>query len=323
MASQCGRAQGEGGLPGRGGGGLPDGSRSELTSTPLTSATGGDGFASTYGVELLYKARPGLRTSRVVDCLKARCPEVTPLEADAGSGTLVFAHTDHLSHYGAGAVPAECIVTLPAEAIDSEALSEAIQQTWRWLRGRKVAGRCRTSVGVSDYNAAALAWGERLELFQRCLAAVVEAIPCVAIHWRPTQQVVDPAEFTAAMVEQGYRSLAPGALNVRTFRVRAGSGEAGGAEEMLLDTLGLAALGLPDLQCHFRGLGRDEVAQVLRKVAGYIFKQGPVVGTGDTVPGARPGEAWACRLEQAVVPPNRPVIDLRPGEPYAAGDRPQ
>ena len=292
-----------------------------MSSTPLTQATARDGFASSYAVELLYKRRPGLKTSRVLECIQARCPEATPLQSNANSGRLVFAHPDHLSHYGAGAVPAECIVTLPAEVADPQALDEAVQQTWGWLRGRKVARRCGMSVGVSDYNAASLGWAERLELFQRCLAGVVEAIPCVAMHWRPTQQVVDPAEFMAAMGEHGYGSLLPGALNVRTFRVRAGAVEAGGAEEMLLDTLGMAALGLPDLQCHFRGLGRDEVAQVLRKVARYTFKQGPVVGTGDTVPGVRSGEAWACRLEQAVVAPTRPVIDLHPGEPYAAGDR--
>ena len=50
-----------------------------------------------------------------------------------------------------------------------------------------------------------------------------------------------------------------GFLNVRVFKVGDNPGE------MLMDTLGLAAIGLPDLQCHFRDLDLNEVADLLSK----------------------------------------------------------
>ena len=59
------------------------------------------------------------------------------------------------------------------------------------------------------------------------------------------------------------------AMNVRMY-------QAGGTEqqrELLMDTVGLSALGVPDVQCHFTGLDPDTVAQTLLGAAYYIFDQ--------------------------------------------------
>ena len=42
---------------------------------------------------------------------------------------------------------------------------------------------------------------------------------------------------------------------------------------------------------------------------------------GDTIEGMEPGEKWRCLQEEALIPPARLVIDLDPGEGYAAGQR--
>jgi DNA primase len=34
-----------------------------------------------------------------------------------------------------------------------------------------------------------------------------------------------------------------------------------------------------------------------------------------------PGEKWRCLQEEALIPPDRLVIDLDPGDEYAAGER--
>ena len=58
-------------------------------------------------------------------------------------------------------------------------------------------------------------------------------------------------------------------LNVRLFRV-----EGGAQGDMLMDTRGLAALGLPDLQMHFRGLNPGRVAGLLFNYGRYIYENG-------------------------------------------------
>jgi hypothetical protein len=82
--------------------------------------------------------------------------------------------------------------------------------------------------------------------------------------------------------------------------------------------VGLDALGLPDVQCHFRG-GLDPAlaASVLGELAQYLFDEGDVVGDGDTV-GGPDDSRWQCRREEALVDPAREVIDVSPPPPYAA-----
>jgi hypothetical protein len=90
---------------------------------------------------------------------------------------------------------------------------------------------------------------------------------------------------------------------------------------MLMDTLGLAALGLPDLQCHYRIMEPGDVGRTLYDLALYIYQQGDVIKNGHTVEGVPPGSKWRAQHEKALVEPDREVIDLDPGPPYAAGKR--
>ena len=101
------------------------------------------------------------------------------------------------------------------------------------------------------------------------------------------------------------------AINVRQFHV-----EDGKRGEMVMDTLGLAPLGLPDVQCHFLALGQNDVAALLFELARYLAVEGEVIGEGDTVPGPR-AEKWICHLEESLLEPQRDVIDLEPPSPHA------
>ncbi len=88
-----------------------------------------------------------------------------------------------------------------------------------------------------------------------------------------------------------------------------------------MDTRGLSEIGLHDLQCHFHDLDPNDVSGVLFNTAVYIFENGPVIESGNTVAGFKRGSKWACQFENALVPPEREVLDLNPGAPFAAGNR--
>ena len=88
-----------------------------------------------------------------------------------------------------------------------------------------------------------------------------------------------------------------------------------------MDTRGLAEIGLHDLQCHFRELNPTDVGRVLFNTAVYIFKNGPVIESGQTVAGIQPNSRWRCQFENSLLEPKREVLDLNPGKPHAAGKR--
>ncbi|MEO0476408.1 MAG: DUF4261 domain-containing protein, partial [Planctomycetota bacterium] len=65
------------------------------------------------------------------------------------------------------------------------------------------------------------------------------------------------------------------------------------------------------------------VANVLFNTGVYIFQNGPVIESGQTVQGTEPGSKWRCQFERSPIKPERDVLDLDPGPPYAAGRREQ
>ena len=71
-----------------------------------------------------------------------------------------------------------------------------------------------------------------------------------------------------------------------------------------MDTRGLSEIGLQDLQCHFRNLDPNNVSRVLFNTAVYLFDNGPVIESGNTVAGVEEGSKWECQFENALVAPN-------------------
>jgi len=281
--------------------------------------------AKTYGVELFYGAVPQITKDRLPDALRKRSPDITPVDVERASGPWVFAHREHRGPTPVGMAPAEpakCLIGLSENPPDPARLQSALEQSWGWPQAAEVLPRCRAAVLLTDLMATGLHHLERLILFENVLVSMLEAFPCLVIHWQPTQQMVNPDEFLAAVGEAGGLVFTPGPLNVRLFRIegdRAAADATGG--DVLMDTLGLAALGLPDLQCHFTGLDPQAVSRVLYNTGIYLFKRGDVIEDRHTIPGIRAGDKWRCRRENSLARPDRTVIDLDPGPPFSARDR--
>ena len=274
------------------------------------------GFAQTYGVELLCKKPPEIRKKALLQAIRKYCPAVAPLDGEEQSDLLAFIHPDHPVVFEEGMLPAQSFIGTTDEPFEvTESLSAAIGQSWNFPEVREAVAQCSASVLVTDLMSSPLEYAERLKLFQDVLAGVLEVIPALAIHWQPTRQIVDPQQYRDAHMRGKSEIFYTGALNVRFFNVSESPGD------MLMDTLGLAALGLPDLQCHFRGLAPEEVAPVLYNTAYYIFERGDVIEDGHTVEGVTPGERWRCQHEPSLVEPRRIVLDLDPGPSHAAGNR--
>lgn len=278
------------------------------------------GSAQSYAVELLYDEPPQMDARGLLLGILDRCPDVERPGTD--QGPLRFFHAAHRVPVPGGTLPVQTFIAATNE-IDLDALMASARQTWKWRAARQALQQCTAAVVVTDMLASNLDPRLRLGLFQRVLDGVLEVMPCKAIHWAAAQHLVDPVAFREAMARGEFSNPLHGAINVRLFQI-AGYGASpvpGGTGDSLMDTMGLSAFGLGDIQCHFRGLDHEDVARVLYGTAYQSFQDARSPGDGDAVPGAGANPLWRCRLERALQAPDRDVVDLDPGAPYAAGAR--
>ena len=263
-----------------------------------------EGFATSYAVELLFELDPGIDPDRLIPLLEADSRLGTPLHESYG---IRIAYAD------AETSEAGFVIELPPRRAAPDRFEQSLRQSYSWDEARSRTGLCTRSITVRDVRASSLDFATRLEAFQRCLLAVLAIAPCQAIHWIETRQIVDPAALIAAIDHDGFRTFL-GALNIRLFRITEfEDGERLPEPEIIMDTLGLSALGLDDLQCHFRRLEPQAVGHVLFDAALSLVQNGRVIHGGDELRGLQPGERWKCEMEDALVEPKRVVIDVDPG----------
>ncbi len=87
-----------------------------------------------------------------------------------------------------------------------------------------------------------------------------------------------------------------------------------------MDTLGLHVFGLPDFQVRFTNLDPGRVAGLLTAYGNYIYEQGVVIETGNTIQGLEADDVWTCSFADALVEPARVVIDLETNQPQDEQD---
>ncbi len=257
---------------------------------------------------LLYEQPVTPDRHALLERLHRRRPDAELL-ADPGEtapGAILFAHPDHPVEFAdRPAIPVETAILPGASVLDPAVLMPAVQQSWNWPEAREVGPRCRYGLLISDLVARNLEARVRLGLFVDVVAAAVEVTQPLAIHWVSSQKLSDPGELIRAVASGDPHQIGLAVLNVRLFNIE---GEPGG---MVMDTLGLGALSLSDLQIHFQDLAPAQVAALLYNYALYILDRPDWLKEGATIPGVS-GRNWTCLRGTALVPPKRPVWRLEP-----------
>lgn len=207
------------------------------------------------------------------------------------------------------------------ELPDIETRQSAISQSWNWREAAHVLGHCSRVLAISDEAHDWKDYRNRVATFRRVLSAAIRSLAPLAVHCVSSQQFIEPGWLADALDEEGGDEMF-GFVNVRLYKFEGHEkGIEADYDETVMDTLGLGALGLPDLQAHFKHLDPSAVAQLLYSGAQYIFTNGPVIESGHNLQGFAPDQKWICQLEESIAEPHRLVIDLNPGRPYAAGKR--
>lgn len=270
-----------------------------------------------YSIELFAREPITFDRGRLLAAMRSRLGNVESPEPKSEGGTQVFLLQDHIADFTDGSVPAQ-LVLLPASGggVDVEKYSAAFDQSWAFRDARDIVASCTHTCLFADMLSAALPQDTRRKLLARGLLAVLECLKIDAVYFVETQQFIDPARLVAELnTPQQLGNPTTGFLNVRFFNVANAPGD------MVMDTLGLSPFGLTDLQLHFRGLEPNEAARVLHATAAYVFERGDVIEDGHTIQGRSGEERWNCRREDSLLDPKRAVIDVNPGDPFAAGRR--
>jgi len=265
-------------------------------------------------VELHFRQRPEPDFSAI----RRRAESILGSELDVpksgdAKNAFLFFHKSHPVTYTDGRVPAQTAILAAHKSIDMDAYAEDIQQSWGCPDAASLLEDSAHTLLVTEMMARLLDPSGRVRLFHGVLQAVIEETIPDALVFKHSQQVVDPQAYLAAINDAPIKR--PGSLNVRFFNISNSDGD------MIMDTRGLHEVGLHDLQCHFRELDPNEVSRVLLDSAIYIFENGAVIESGNTIVSVEPDSKWVCQFENSLIPPDRELLDLNPGPAFAAGGR--
>jgi hypothetical protein len=262
------------------------------------------GFETTYRVDWLYPGQPKLDAAAIRSELQRRLPKSQVREL--GVGYLAVVHEGHRAEFAGKTGPAiTAVFTAKDQAIPELELESALEQTWSWPRDEARARvlRSQTRVVQLDLLSRNQPYQTRLRLIHEVAKAVARVTEPTVAYWHPAGWMVAPEGLNDDPLDA--------AMNVRLFNVD------GRASEHVMDTLGLAALGVPDIQCKFVGLEPARVAGFLRDTGRYVFENGDVIQEGNTIQGLEPSDKWACRRTIALVAPARAVVDVDPGPQHS------
>lgn len=224
----------------------------------------------------------------------------------------------YAGHFNDGSAPAQVILTGVQKFDRSMVSDEELKQVRNVKDPENFLKKCSYRIVAADMKAM-ISSKERTFLLTDWLETAVSMMPdCIGV-WIPTAGKLIPAEEIRSGETDREDRFICWCLNVRYFTIK-------DKNEMLSDTHGMHALGLPDIQCHYLPpLAPEDINNYLYNISSFVIYSGEKINDGDTIDGLKngvpdPDEQWQCRYEDSMVGPMRAVVDICPGK-YAAGKR--
>jgi hypothetical protein len=270
----------------------------------MSDSNAEDGFARTYGVELLFASEPEIDVKAAVIELEKKIGDIDYKES--GDQNMFFLLDHQVTYSDEKRVPCQLMLVYADPKKDKDLLDVEVQQSWQTPNASEIVSCTKFKVLLTDIMSSGLNPKERQFILSNAISEFVKHSNCIGVANKRTQQIIDAEEIKTSS------DLLLGFVNIRFFNA--------GDQGLLMDSLGLAALGLYDIQCHFVELDPNDVSSQLYNIAYYIFNEEPEFENGHTVAGVN-GDNWQVQHEGSLVAPNRDVLDLNPGTEYAAGNR--
>lgn len=193
-------------------------------------------------------------------------------------------------------------------------------QIWNVANSEELLSKYKYAVKIWDVNAQRQIPKERAIMLVDWLNVALKLYPKCQTIWIKSAGKLQLAQSIKNLKETGIVKYLYSMVNIRFFNVP-------NTNEFIVDSVGLANIGLSDVQFHFKGMNPNKVANLAYSLARYILNNDDImIKDGDTIDGMNdegkmtPEVQWICRYEDSLIEPLRPVLDIDTGK-YAAGDR--
>lgn len=269
-------------------------------------------------IKLLFKEKPEFPDKEAMTQVMAKHIGETECfwHDEKGAG---FAAKNYVAHFKDADVPPQLMITYCSEFDSSQIGDFERSQMWDCLNERdRILNECKYEIIATDMLAAGLPAVSRANLDMDFLEALIEIFPeCEAVYIINSGKLLLTDSIKNAKVSGSDRFI-KFAVNARFFNIQ-------GTEDMVVDTLGMSVLFMPDLQYHFHGMDPNWVVYHAYCTASYILTNDNPIESGDPVDGIDNGEIstqvqWKVQYENALIQPAREVIDVCMNW-YASGRR--
>lgn len=251
--------------------------------------------------KLLYADKPAIDMNAVLTELQKVYPNVT-FDSEAN----VFIFPDCQIELKNGTGPAQCVILRSEDDQKAELTDAYFQQNWHWDGAEEAYVNCKYEVAVTDFLSRSLDPRIRVVLVQQLLCAMIKVSNPQVIVSVHGQKLLDAQTFIEDCQDPNYIALDL-FINVRLYNVE--ETEQG---RLLMDTVGLHALGLSDLQIFYNDDSLiDGIANRLWDYAYYLLHVGEVIEDGNTVDGLEEDKKWTCQKVFSVTEPERTVLDMK------------
>ena len=272
-------------------------------------------------VQLLMKEQCAAPSAeRMAEVLSGHLGKVEAFgDQDAEKGFYGFAAWDYQAEFKDAKVPVQLSImgcdTFQADRIDDMKRS----QMWDCREDRdRILTECKYAVLATDMLGGGLKTQIRANMLMDYLEALLELYPsCEAVYLLNSGKLVLADTIRSGEVK-GLDRYIRFCVNARFFNIN-------GTNDHVVDTLGLSLLYIEDLQYHFHDMDPNWVVGHAYNMASYILSNDRPIKDGDSIDGIADGRLvqeiqWKCHFEDALIEPERPVLDVCMGE-YAAGKR--
>lgn len=282
--------------------GLFDRFKRKTESTDKTEQVRLENFPEMLTVKLLFVHKPNLDADKIFKEVKEYFSNA---ENPSKDNALIFSFPDFQIELADAKIPAQCLVAIPDEKYpEIEIPDVAFQQNWHWQEANDTAKSCKYELLVTDFMTRTLEYKNRLTLFMNFLVAVIKATNPQVIYSVYGQKLIKPSDLIDIW-NTNKKHVLYGICNVRLYNLT-------DINELLMDTVGLNSIGLPDFQIKFKDCEANEIANLLWNYAYYIYEQGDIIENGNTLEGLVTGSKWKCERQVSLLDHERIVINVQP-----------
>lgn len=271
----------------------------------------------TFLIELLFNEKVVMPTEKEIEVvLSKRFGDIDCVTY--GQESASYATKEYVAEFEDGNVPVMLTIISGDITDEFELDPVTLSQMWECPDSEDILKNCKYHVaGVDMLGSGIQDYKKRAHLLCEYAEALVELFPtCTAILFRSSGKMYTKDDFIRINVPEDVRFIKY-AVNVRFFNIE-------GTDDMIVDTLGMGALYLPDLQYHFHDMDPNWVVNHAYNVCTYNYENNAPIESGETIDGIVDGRMdrnlqWKCQYEDALVQPVRMVMDINMGDNASGG----